>query len=264
MNCVRCGGAIELSQKHCGHCGVPLDADRNGVPDAVERLLEEKARAMVEEARLRERREQQEQREHEERTEREQREREQHEKLVRELTEAREALEKVRRSPRRTWALSRFGAGIIAFFTLIIGLPLTFAAGAISGRSLPGEVLCRTVCEGCSAPGRVFSWTTISGGGRSGHSRTLCTNPAVDVERIDWSEANDEALHTAYELPGWQEGLFAFAVWFLLGAAVLPVVYMRFERQGLAMEEGRLTELVASLERTLHATARPAPQQLYR
>jgi hypothetical protein len=245
MRCVRCSGPIEISQKDCGHCGVPLDADQNGVPDAIEQLLEEKARAIVAADRAREQREQQEQREREER-----------DKLVRELSEARAALETVRRTPRRIWALSANGVVATFFFVLLVGMPFSCIAQGISERSLAGEVLCRWVCEGCSAPARVSGFLQ---GGRNDYPRTYCTHPSVNVEG-----GTNEPPYGWTELPFWQEQLFALGLWFLTGLAVLPFGLAWFERKRLARDERRLPAQIAELERTLAATEPPAPAQHYR
>jgi hypothetical protein len=238
MNCVRCRGPIELSQKHCGYCGVPLDADHNGVPDAVEQLIADKARATVAADRTRE----------------------EHGTLVRELTEARAALEKVRRTPRRIWALSRLSAGLIAFLTLFLSVPLTLAVEGLSERSLAGDVLCRFVCEGCSAPARVVFWTSPRSGGRnSGHSRTLCSHPSV---RVEW--VSNQPIYDWIELPWWQEALFSYGQWCLTGLAVLPFAIAWVERKRLARDEIRLPAQIADLERTLAAAAPPTPSQHYR
>jgi hypothetical protein len=275
MNCVRCGGPIELSKKHCAHCGVPLDADQNGVPDAIEQLIEDKARAIVAADRAREQhelqaqrerkeREQREQREREERTQREQYERERHDRLLGELSYARQTLETTRRTPRRIWALSRGGVVAIALLALMLGVPFSCVAQGISGRSLAGEVLCSRVCEGCSAPARVFSWTRTRDGNRSEHSRTLCSHPSVDLQQLTTAQVSDEPRYDAIELPRWLETLVAFELWFLAGLAGMPFLFAWFERKRLADDERRLTSEIATLLRALAADTPPTPRQLYR
>ena len=43
MNCIRCAAPLDLSKPFCRGCGAPVDADGNGMPDAVEKLVVQRA-----------------------------------------------------------------------------------------------------------------------------------------------------------------------------------------------------------------------------
>lgn len=191
LACVGCGADLAANATFCNQCGRPVDADHDGVPDGLGRLIEAKAREIVADERRKEQAEKDRQLELAE---------------LQAMTVREAAIEVNLRdnvaTPRaaiplflhilRWWA--------VAIFALWI--PFGFAPHAILslvGYSPAGVVLCPLQCPECSGPGRSFmsnykgSWHSEKG--RMGQA-LLCHNPKYDADKLDYpkirGELNDE------------------------------------------------------------------------
>ncbi len=191
LACVGCGADLAANATFCNQCGRPVDADHDGVPDGLGRLIEEKAREIVADERRKEQAEKDRQLELAE---------------LQAMTVREAAIEVNLRdnaaTPRaavplflhilRWWALAIFA----------LWIPFGFAPHAILslvGYSPAGVVLCPLQCPECSGPGRSFmsnykgSWHSEKG--RMGQA-LLCHNPKYDADKLDYSkirgELNDE------------------------------------------------------------------------
>lgn len=51
ITCIRCNQALPIGATFCDACGQPVDADHDRLPDALGRMIEQKARAIVAEER---------------------------------------------------------------------------------------------------------------------------------------------------------------------------------------------------------------------
>ncbi len=189
--CVSCRQSLPLGATFCNACGRPVDADRDGIPDALGNMIAAKARAIVaEERRAEEEREADAQRQGELTN------------LVAEASKVELELAANARLP-RTWLGSvAHGIRVITFSVLagwlIFGVPLHLFVFGLIGRS-PAGLLCPLQCDGCEAPGRVFasnykgSWQ--SNKGRMGYA-LVCHHEAHDIETLTYFDVRSDPLNT--------------------------------------------------------------------
>jgi hypothetical protein len=187
IQCVGCRTVVPTGATHCPVCGRPVDADGNGLPDAIDQLVQNAAKQAVAA----------------ERAQYHAAEVSQQDAKKRRMTEA--LLRRNLEAP-RTWsglALHRLRVSFVVlfFFAGTVGtLPLALLSSA--GLSLAGPALCAVQCPDCHPPGRGFSWNyrgnCQSLKGRMG-SAYVCHNPHVDVDRLRRTEVSSDPLNTALQ-----------------------------------------------------------------
>jgi hypothetical protein len=257
MKCLSCGAPLDMTKVSCPMCQTPVDADGDGVPDALAKMVEDKARRMIqadrdaEAARARE--------------------------AARIASEAaasaalsadRERLERARAqlvetdaAPRPLWymsvasalllfAVSALGGGIIA--------PACIEPIALDRSIAAGELLCPSVCDGCRGPGRVFTWHESGGSYEGNVSTQLCHNPHVDIDQLTWMNVTgreDNDLKP-YRLTLWTSVPIDFGILFASLLVVGPFWGGRIRRRSLDALHVALTEQIDALE----ARVREAPR----
>lgn len=245
MDCTHCGKPVDLSQKSCPHCGLLLDADHSGLPDALEKVIEQKARELI--AADREKQE-------EDRATAAARAREDEKaKVLAEKRSARDAarqrLEAVRATPERGWKLTR--NTLIASFVLavMVGMPGSCIAEDVSGVPAWGSLLCPAVCPDCRGPGRTVSWRSSKTGD---HSIALCHTQQVDIETIRGSDAEK---YGAITLSWWWRTPLTLFVLTLAWLVLLPFALGRGARRARRAELAELEAKVAGLSREVPEAA---------
>ncbi len=191
LSCVQCRQPLPNGATFCSACGRPVDADGDGLPDALGAMIEARARAVVAE----ERRKQEEAEAARARTAL-------LTKLTADTAAAELALQANAKLPRSWLGAFRHLAVLttISFFIgwLLIGPLLHFVIGAI-GVSPAGVVLCPSHCAGCDGPGRVFVWS-YKGSWHSEHGRMgyalVCHNKLHDVEKLTWTDVRSDPINT--------------------------------------------------------------------
>lgn len=187
LQCVGCGATVVLGVTHCPSCGRPVDADGNGLPDALDQRVQAAAQKAVADERAKEH------------ARKEADERDKRRRID-------EALLKANVAVPRTWgglAAHRFMTTFVVmlFVMSTVGfLPrMLLAAGGIS---LSGPLLCTVQCPDCRAPGRAFSWnyrgSCQENKGRMG-TAYVCHNPVADVDRLQWTDVRSDPLNTALQ-----------------------------------------------------------------
>lgn len=192
MNCLHCNAPIDLSKLACSTCGVPLDADGDGIPDVLAKMIEDKARALLagEEEREREAVEQAELKAAE--TAEVERRAENESSLASLLRERdRNVLE-----PRRVWYMNAELVVLFAFLAAIVG-GIVFPAcvePSVGQSMVASQLFCPTVCPSCKGPGRIFTWhlnrISSSGNYKGNVSTQLCQNAQVDIGLLTWMEVS--------------------------------------------------------------------------
>jgi hypothetical protein len=239
VKCLHCGAAIDLSAATCAACGTLLDADGDGVPDVLAKMIDDKARQLVAEARetqaieaaaaaraIATR---------------------QIETARRDaLVESREKLEAARVAPRPRWMLGQLGLFAIAMGTLL-GTTVVFLGESLVGRSpIAGSLLCPAACEGCRGPSVIHTWKVND----SDAMIQICQNPVVDLGTVTRSEAIDA---DGNRLRPYRLSLFANTLLYLLSATGLlflavPLLAARSNRRLLDSEMSRLRAEIERLE----------------
>lgn len=251
---MRCGAAVDLSKPTCGSCGVALDADGDAVPDALDRLIEQKARAMIsaekEEAKAAEER-----RVARERAEEEAKQRKEDESSL-SMYERFLAMNEDAHVGR--WHLPAWlGGAFVAAALLIGGVMLPSCGESALGRSIvAGHLMCPSKCPTCRGPGRVFTWHESGSSGEGDVSTQLCHNDVVDIDSMQWSavSSQEDGVLKPYVLSLWWSALFdALLVAFVL-FLVGPFAAAHFARKSHAEDRDRYAERIADLRRKL---ARP-------
>lgn len=233
----------------CNACGRPVDADRDGVPDALNKLIEERAVQAVE------RREQERAaaKEHQERLTR----------LTAETAAVELALKQNEVLPRSWFGAFRHLSAVIGIGVFMLWLPFGFLFHFIFGGigvSPAGPVLCPSHCDTCEGPGRAFAWnykgSWQSNKGRMGYA-LVCHNKEINIDKLDWTEVRSEPLNTQlqpYMIHGvvayFSEGLvLAPVIGITLGLALAGKKRVRYdaERVELLEKQRRLAEERASL-----------------
>lgn len=220
LSCVQCHQALPAGATFCSACGRPVDADRDGVPDALGAMIEAKARAIVAEDRKR----QEDEEAAKKRTERLTR-------VTADVSAAELALAQNAKLPRSWFGAFRHITALATITSFIVWLLLgallhLFVMGAI-GYSPAGVVLCPSHCDGCEGPGRVFSWN-YKGRWHSEHGRMgyalVCHNKAHDVDKLEWSDVRSDPLNT--DLQPYMIG--GFTSFFVEGFLLSPSIGLAF------------------------------------
>jgi len=242
VKCLKCGCKLDLSAEICAVCGTPLDADGDGLPDVLGELVERKARAIVEAERAKlgapaapSKRD---------------------ESAVKQerLATCRRDLERNRATARPMWLMNRLGLGAILIFGFVVGGIMLPACGEplIWERSLvAAPLLCPIVCEGCSGPGRIFTWHERSNTYEGNVSTQLCTTPKVDVSALRWIDVTEreEKDLRPYRLTLWASVPFDFALVVSVLSLIAPFWFASVRKKLLAREQSRLEAQLQTLER---------------
>lgn len=246
MKCLKCGSKVDLSAERCAACGTPLDADGDGVPDVLDALVERKARAMVEAERA---------------------------KLAapgaprptpvvddrctkrEKLTAYQNDLERNRHAKRPFWLMNSLGLWTILIVGFFFGGILMPACGEpmIFKRSLvAAPLLCPRVCQGCTGPGRIFTWHERSNSYEGNVSTQLCHTPAVNVDALTWMDVTgreDKDLQP-FRLTLWSSVPFDFGLAVVALLLIAPFWFARLRKKALLSEQLRLEEKLRELERS--------------
>jgi len=188
LSCVQCHQPLPMTATFCNQCGRAVDADKDGVPDAIGRLIEAKARAIVaEEQSIRD----------------EVAEREKAAATLKKLDEDHAQLQKQlemnARLP-RSFAGALFHVSFVttigvAMLWLVLGVLVHLFLFAVIDVSPAGLVLCPSHCEGCSGPGRVYAWhykgPWRSENGRMGYA-LVCHNREIDIDKLSYEEVRGD------------------------------------------------------------------------
>jgi hypothetical protein len=88
---------------------------------------------------------------------------------------------------------------ILALFLSLVGCATD--RGPMFG--LDADLICSTVCETCTGPYTIQSWSTTSNGSTSNHHVVLCQSPTISAEAWTFSERIDaKKEHHPQVLPG--------------------------------------------------------------
>ncbi len=237
LQCVQCKSPITLEMTFCAACGRPVDADRNGLPDALDLKVQEAAKkAVVDERAAQDERD------------RVGKERAQIRKKLELLTSN---LKSNRESPRSFLALafSRMKVTFVAMCAawVIIGVPVHFISGAL-GFAISGPLVCAVQCSECHGTGRAFMWnyrgSWHSEKGRMGYA-LVCDNPRYDVSRLTWQDIRNDEINTALQ-PYMVHGFIAYLADGIV-VAVLMALYVGLFRTHKAL--ARLDPELKQMER---------------
>jgi len=235
LRCVGCGAPMVLGGTHCPSCGRPADADGNGLPDALDRMVQVAAQNAVAAERAREA--------------------SIHADGVR--LKQRRMLENELRSNvavPRTWfgvAIHRFTEMflLMTFFGLTIGNATRLLSGPL-GFNLGGMAMCLVQCPTCEPPGRAFNWNYRgpwqTNKGVMG-SAYVCDNPVVDVGTLTAGDIRREPLNSTLQPYIVHNGWIILAdtlAWALLLATLYALL-------GAGRELATLDQRRAELERRL-------------
>ena len=240
LACVQCRQPLPITATFCNSCGRPVDADKDGVPDALGNMIEAKARAIVAE----------EKRDREASLARDVAHREL-EELTREDSALQVQLAENARLP-RSWFGALFHTAIMTLvigtmFWLVLGLPLHMWLFSILDVSPAGLVLCGSHCDTCSGPGRVYSWNFKGSwhekNGQMGYA-LVCHNREIDVDKLTASDIRGSALNDRLQ-PYMISGVTAYAVEGLVlipSTALVLGVVLAARRRAFDVERTTLTE----------------------
>lgn len=230
----------------------------------MERLIDERARAIVEEEKAARAREETAAREESARRERKA-------ALTQRVDATRKALEANRSQPTTVVGSCLRSARNVALVSLALGLfpgvgmmfhLFLFPAFGVS----PAAVVCPLVCDECSAAARTFSWnfkgSWHSENGRMGYA-FVCANPRYDIDRLELSQVAGNTPTNAALQPYM---LSSFLSWMAEVAVSVPCLALLFgppfglRRRGrLLGERPKLEEALASAEAELKAFEKHVP-----
>ena len=188
LSCVQCQQQLPITATFCNQCGRPVDADRDGVPDALGNMIEAKARAIIaEEQRLRDAV-----------VERD-RAAIALKKLDEESTLLHTQIEGNARLPRSVggalFHVAFVNTIMAAIVWLLIGVPVHLFLFALIDFSPAGVALCSSACDGCSGPGRVYAWNYKGSwhteNGRMGYA-LVCHNREVDIDKLTTTQIRQQ------------------------------------------------------------------------
>jgi hypothetical protein len=231
-----------------------MDADGNGIPDALDKLVEQKVKKMLDGAMQGAagtasagnryagsdgtRNDQSE--------------------PLRELEQYRELLAKNRAQPRPGWLLGTSRLVLLVALSLGIGgvlLTQTLETIILERSLVAATLFCPSTCPGCSGPGRIFSWHVRSNRSESNVATQICNNPQVDVAKLtklDVVQREDGDL-LPYRLTLWTSFLCNSVLAFLGLLALGPLVFAWLRRRSLRHErivlELRIRHLEARVNR---------------
>lgn len=253
MNCLKCRAPIDLGAKSCAGCGAPLDADGDGVPDVLAKMVEDKARGLLAAERAAAAAEA-ERKAAEERAVLSAKELAQDRRTLVELRELREAHALKKPKVWHSNAAITFLFGVIAI--VLGGVLFPACVEPMAGRTvLAGPLFCSSVCASCRGPGRVFTWHTSGGGYEGNVSAQLCHNDAIDVEKLTWQDVNDDddPKVKPYRLSMWASVPLDFVLVFALLSIFAPFLLGRFRTKELVKVAAELDARIDHLERKLAA-----------
>ncbi|CAN98648.1 putative membrane protein [Sorangium cellulosum So ce56] len=252
MKCLRCQAALDLSKTQCAACGAPVDADGDGVPDVLAKMIEDKARALLATEK---------QREEEAAREAFRVQADAAEAAARRADEAQLAYLRGRRDASlstvpRLWYAS---SGMLVLFALVAvvigGCMLPFGLETTIGRSIvAAHVFCPSVCRGCRGPGRVVAWRESGSWYEADVSAEICHNRAVDIDRLTWNDITDREDKdlAPYRLTRWASVLMDFGLVFLPLLLVGPLVAAPRRRRQIERDCSCWEVEIDELERKLH------------
>ncbi|MFO0628215.1 MAG: hypothetical protein U0325_21760 [Polyangiales bacterium] len=173
---------------HCPQCGRAADADGNGLPDALDKVVQTAAQNAVaaERARTSTRRQQ-------------------NDAANQRRLDVR-ALEVNLATPRTWWGVARGRFRdtflLMIFVMCTVGMLPRMILASTLGFSLAGPALCLVQCPACGAPGRAFSWnyrgSWQENKGRMG-SAYVCENPVADPRGLSYPDVRSEPLNSALQ-----------------------------------------------------------------
>jgi len=235
LACVQCGASIALTATFCSACGRAVDADKDGVPDALGKMIEDKARGILAS-----------EREAEAAEKRRNAEEQELKRVIEREGTVEQSLRENLTVPRSWPALFLHMLKWTTMAVAIIWLPLGFIPHFIFGAIgySPAGLVCPLQCADCSAPGRAFSWgykgPWHSEKGRMGYA-LVCTNPSIDVATI-----KDSDVRGTLNVPLQPYMMHGFIVYFAEGVIVAATF-------GLLFALGRTSKKQVSIERERQA-----------
>jgi hypothetical protein len=248
-----------MTATFCNNCGRPVDADKDGVPDALGNMIEQKARAIVDEK---------------ERQREEAAARDKAAVALKKLEEERAKLEEQlkgnERLPRSWFGaffhISMVTAIIFVFFWLTLGaLVHLFLFGALEV-SPAGPLLCPGHCDTCDGPGRVISYNYKgpwhSNNGKMGYA-FICHNKEYNVEGLSPSDVRSEPLNTKLQ-PYIISGFLTYVVEGAIMAPTLGILVALFtaqkRRKGYDVERADILNKIRVNDATRQALGAPVPE----
>jgi len=248
----------------CAGCGLSTDTDHDGVPDQLNALIEQKARQLLAEQKVKEAADAEAAKRAEaEATAAAERERERA-RFDQSLEWASSQLERDKvalaenaatKRPRVASVLRMFGAAIMV--ALGLGVAAMGCEGCID-QSISGRLFCDRACPGCRPPGRVFSsHDSIS---NSTSWVQLCHNDAVDIDQV----GHFASSWPQYSLSMWWGYPVYVLIFWLGGAVALPFLAGRSARHGLDTERVRLIQNIERNEELLREHGRAGGSRPYR
>jgi len=184
LACVQCSKPLAADAAFCAACGRPTDADKDGVPDALDKLIEAKAKGILAAER--------------------QAEADEHAKkaladeilkLERSDLTLSDQLKRNEAIPRNwarlfvdtvmtTFVIAAFAWATVGWLAHLVVFPLVSYSPA-------GWVACPMQCDTCQGPGRTFAWnfkgSWKSAKGQMGYA-LVCHNPSYDADKLEWTE----------------------------------------------------------------------------
>ena len=219
--CPSCRAPAAPDAAFCARCGNPLLSAAGDLP-AIERLIDQRARAILQEEKDEAARQQRLAAQNAEHAAMRQ-------SLQTQVTAARTALDESIREP--STALGSIQRSIRAVALVVFGiavfpgsgLPIHIFLVPLSGTS-PAAVVCPLVCDGCSASARTFSWnfegSWESMNGRMGYA-FICKNRQIDIDPLNESDiAGDTPMNVALQ----PYMLSSFLVWIVETIVCVPVL----------------------------------------
>lgn len=217
--CPACHAPAAPDAAFCARCGNPLLAPAGDVAP-IERLIDERARAIVQEERDALARQQREAAQQAERQSMRQ-------SLQARVDLARKALTDNTSEPASALGSIQRSIKRVAMVVLAValfpgsGLPIHIFLIPLTGTS-PAAVACPLVCDGCSASARTWSWnfegSCESMNGRMGYA-FVCKNPHIDIAPLT---ENDVAGDTPINVALQPYMLSSFLVWIIETLVCVP------------------------------------------